>query len=93
MFDLSKVTKVYSGRKGCACGCRGKYSYASAFKCDRPSYYTGDDGVSDRTVKTMVNKVDKLLRDGSDVQRVHVDDDYVAVDLDHDRTYTLYFAE
>lgn len=26
MIDRAKVVKVYSGRHGCACGCRGRYS-------------------------------------------------------------------
>jgi hypothetical protein len=28
MYDLAKVTKVYSGKRGCMCGCKGKYAYA-----------------------------------------------------------------
>lgn len=28
-IELDKVTSVYSGKHGCACGCRGKYTYAS----------------------------------------------------------------
>jgi len=27
MLDVSKIAKVYSGKIGCMCGCRGKYSY------------------------------------------------------------------
>jgi len=93
MFDATKVTKAYSGRKGCACGCRGKYSYASAHKLARPSYMAGDEGVSDRSVKTLTKVVERFLLDGSAVKRVMVHDDWLAVDLHHDRTYTLYFAE
>ena len=92
MFDITKVSSVYSGRKGCACGCRGKYSYASAHKDTRPSYMVGDDGISDRAVKTMVNKVEKMLADpNSDVESIMIYDDWFAVDLRHDRTYTVYF--
>jgi len=25
--DISNVAKVYSGKRGCMCGCKGKYSY------------------------------------------------------------------
>lgn len=93
LFDLSKVTSVYSGRKGCACGCRGKYAYASAHADTRPDYKTGDEDVSDRSVKQVVKKVEALLRSG-DVERVMLAKDgyWLAVDLPHDRTYTLYFA-
>jgi hypothetical protein len=27
MLDVSKIAKVYSGKIGCMCGCKGKYSY------------------------------------------------------------------
>ena len=96
MFNLDQVSSVYSGRKGCACGCRGKYSYASAFKCERPSYLEGDEGVSDRSVKVIVGKVTRFLQDpNSDVKGVMFDPagDYFAVDMGHDQTYTLYFAD
>jgi hypothetical protein len=26
MLDATKVTRVYSGKPGCACGCKGSYS-------------------------------------------------------------------
>lgn len=94
MFDLSKVTSVYSGRIGCACGCRGKYSYASNYKSARPSYMTGDEGINDRSVKTIVNKVEKILRDpNADLAEIYFDSDFVAINMgDKDRCYTIYFA-
>ena len=95
MFDLSKITSVYSGYKGCACGCRGKYTYTSAHRNARPDYYIGDEGVNDRVVKTIVTRIERLLREGEDVEKVLVDDDgeWIAVDLFTDRTYTIYFAQ
>lgn len=57
MLDASKVIKVYSGRQGCMCGCRGKYSYASAHADQRPDYVRGDEGISDRSVKLIVGKL------------------------------------
>lgn len=93
MFDISKITSVYSGRKGCACGCRGKYSYASAHKSERPSYLKGEEGISDRGVRLIARKVEALLRDRpEEVDKLYYEEEYVAVDLTHDRTYTLYFA-
>ena len=55
-IDISKVSKVYSGRPGCMCGCRGKWSYASTAR-DIPDYYVAN--VSDRSVKIIANKVAK----------------------------------
>ena len=42
--SLSNVLRVYSGKPGCMCGCKGKYSEA---------------GESDRSVKIIYNKVMK----------------------------------
>jgi hypothetical protein len=42
MFTLANVKEVYSGKPGCMCGCRGKYS--------RPD-------TSPRSVKILFNKV------------------------------------
>lgn len=58
-IDLQDVSSVYSGRPGCACGCRGKHTYASAHR----GYPVTDNEVSDRTVKMMVNKMNKLISD------------------------------
>lgn len=48
--SLSSVTRVYSGKPGCMCGCRGKWTDASA-------YAEAGSTVSDRSVKIMYNKV------------------------------------
>ena len=94
MFDINKITKVYSGRKGCACGCRGKYSYASAYKDERPSYLEGEEDISDRSVKAIARKVEQLLHDRpEEVDALLYEPDFIAVDLEHDRTYTVYFAQ
>lgn len=92
MFDVSKVTSVYSGRKGCACGCRGKYTYASKYRDERPSYVTGDEWINDQTIRMMTKKIENLIRTGA-VMKVFNYDDFFAVDLFHDRTYTIYFAK
>lgn len=58
MFDVSKVSKVYSGKRGCMCGCRGKWSYSST---SREAFTCRDmDGINDRSVKIIAGK---LLRD------------------------------
>lgn len=59
MIDASKVVKVYSGRQGCMCGCRGKYSFASKHAGQSPDYYEADDSVSDRSVKLIVGKLNR----------------------------------
>jgi hypothetical protein len=51
-MDISKVAKVYSGRIGCMCGCRGKYSYNEGVK-----HEDWQGAVSVRSVKVMAKKV------------------------------------
>jgi hypothetical protein len=62
MFTLANVEKVYSGKPGCMCGCRGKYSYAQG--CEE-GY---DDQVNERSVKLIFNKVmnhpDRIVEPG-----------------------------
>lgn len=50
--DISKVEKVYSGKIGCMCGCRGKYSYNEGTK--RESW---QGAVNVRSVKIIAGKV------------------------------------
>jgi len=56
---------VYSGINGkCCCGCAGKHTYASKHQKiaskDR-GYKVGDEEVCDKTVKLIVNKMNKHL--------------------------------
>jgi hypothetical protein len=51
-MDISKVAKVYSGRVGCMCGCRGKYSYNEGV-----AHEDWQGKVSVRSVKVMAKKV------------------------------------
>ena len=94
MFNVDKVRSVYSGKNGCCCGCRGNHRYASAF-VDQASkdrgYQVTSDEVSDRSVKMVVNKVQKFFQDQA-TDRVFWDDGFVSVDHGG-RTYTVYFAD
>ena len=57
------VYKVYSGKKGCMCGCRGKYSYtAEGAVKDNPEYV---HDINERSVKIIMGK---LLRDANTVK-------------------------
>jgi hypothetical protein len=51
-MDISKVAKVYSGKIGCMCGCRGKYSYNEGVARE-----DWQGAVSVRSVKIMAKKV------------------------------------
>jgi hypothetical protein len=95
MFDVSKIRAVYSGRKGCACGCRGKYTYASKFQAEASrdrGYEVTDDEVNDRTVKLIAGRVEKIVRENC-ADWLMSEDSLFAVDTFNDRSYTIYFCE
>jgi hypothetical protein len=58
MLDISKIAKVYSGKRGtCMCGCAGKYSYtAEGAVTDSPGYDVSDS-VNERSVRIIARKV------------------------------------
>lgn len=68
-IELDRVSSVYSGKPGCCCGCLGKHTYASAHRkwagASR-GYEIADEEIGDRTVKMIVNKLNRCpdLRDG-----------------------------
>jgi hypothetical protein len=51
-INVNKIAKVYSGRIGCMCGCRGKYSYNEGVP-----HEDWQGAVSVRSVKIMARKV------------------------------------
>jgi hypothetical protein len=79
LIDVSKVAFVYSGKAGkCTCGCSGKYTYASAYaeaEGKRRGYAISPDEIGDRSIRTIVKKVNAAMLDP---------DAYGATDLDID---------
>ena len=57
MFTLANVQKVYSGKLGCMCGCRGKYSYTAHGAVEGNPGYDVSDSINERSVKILFNKV------------------------------------
>jgi hypothetical protein len=55
--------KVYSGRKGCMCGCLGKYSYTAKGAVEHSPGY--QPNVNERSVKIITGK---LLRNSNTKQ-------------------------
>jgi hypothetical protein len=90
--NISNVMEVYSGvAHACRCGCAGTYKVATAHRAaaDADRGYPHDDGdISDRSVKLIVNKINKAIASGVVPD---VDPAYVSVDVGT-RTYTAYFV-
>jgi len=79
MYTLANVQKVYTGKPGCMCGCRGKYSYARG--CEE-GY---DDQVNERSVKILFNKVMN--------NPAHIVEDNVAYVETATRNLVVYFKD
>ena len=51
------VYKVYSGKRGCMCGCKGKYSYTATGAVEHSPGYDVTDAVNERSVRVIAGKV------------------------------------
>jgi uncharacterized protein YhfF len=61
------VYKVYSGKRGCMCGCKGKYSYTAKGAVENGPGYDVTNSINERSVKIITTKVfnhpDKVVED------------------------------
>lgn len=86
-IDKSKVASVYSGRHGCCCGCNGKHTYASA-------HAQAGTVVSDRTVATIVNKLNRVIEAGNEAPEGAEDDMFQVTEAEgYGRTFFSYATE
>jgi hypothetical protein len=51
------VYKVYSGKRGCMCGCLGKYSYTAKGAVENGPGYDVTNSINERSVKIITTKV------------------------------------
>jgi len=71
LLTPAALSSAYSGRPGCACGCRGTYIYASAHRermGRERGYALTDDEVSDRSVATRLANARRAALNGASVQ-------------------------
>lgn len=76
--SIENIKKVYSGKRGCMCGCNGKYSYNEGVS--RESW---QGPVNVRSVKIIANKV-------LNHPNVKFEDDYAFVE-ENGRIKVVYF--
>lgn len=90
-IDVNKVVDVYTGKEGCRCGCRGKYTYASKFQeygTLTRGYEVSDDEVNDKRIARVVRIMNERL---SEVECL---DGYI-FDLKYSdlTVYTVYYQD
>lgn len=65
---FASVRKTYNGRKGCACGCNGKYTLPGHVSVEEGNKEVGWDAysesdISDRRAKIALSKVNKAIEE------------------------------
>ena len=91
--DKNCILRVYSGKPGCACGCNGKY-YSKTMEIEvLKGYTTADDKTNVERFPKMLNKVYKLFEKNRDKIYTYIgyEENYICLDLNENRTYTLYY--
>jgi hypothetical protein len=99
MKPISELTTddilcVYSGRSGCACGCRGIYRYNPDHKKEAQKDYSSTTILEKKDFN--LNQIKRILRVFQEnAERVESYPDspgFVGLDLE-DKCYTLYFRQ
>ena len=57
MLNINGIVKTYSGKIGCMCGCKGKYSYTQDGADKHGPGYNVQDSVNERSVRIIAKKV------------------------------------
>lgn len=93
-IDVSTLTekdpiKVYSGKIGCMCGCKGKYSYPSNVDKAKAIEALGYDSIAISDI--MVKKVLDIFKNNLD--NIQKDTDYLYMEnTDKNKCYAIYNA-
>ena len=99
-IEIADVMKVYSGKAyKCACGCAGKYHYATAHRAIASKgrgYEVQNDELGDKMIKRVVNKVNAVLAMDEAGQKAWEleftgDGQYIGVVEEGRRSYVVYF--
>ena len=97
IYELPEITPdqintAYIGTPyKCMCGCAGNYAYTTANRDksgEARGYAVSDDEVSDRKIRTRIDKMRKNQGVG-----IEVIDDYIFTMIINTRQYTLYLFE
>ena len=56
-MEIQNIVKVYNGKRGCMCGCNGKYSYTEDGAKNFGPGYDVTDSINERSVKIIAKKV------------------------------------
>ena len=90
-LTLDEIQSVYSGKHGCACGCKGKHSYRSIVRSHGDlirGYALDDEDVNDRIVARHLSTINAAIERGEATNG----DGYVAFETET-RTFVAYLID
>lgn len=93
MIEFKNVRKAYTGKIGCMCGCKGKYSiptHVSLNEANAECGYKAYDKHSNRSVKYVVGVLNRSIPWGTDEEKKYVSADNATIDIGN-RSYTVWF--
>ena len=70
-IDRSKIKRVYSGKPGCACGCRGSYSESKASITKTLKRYEEAEEQAIKTIEASGDDGEILFWDSADGERTY----------------------
>ena len=92
-MGVGEVSKAYSGKPGCMCGCKGRYyvcEHAREVSEEERGYKLDDDDVSDKQVLRILRLVQAEAACGT----VEFGDTYAYAEVnDGKRAYAIYFED
>lgn len=86
-LTVADILQTYSGKPGCACGCRGKYTVNPAYK-QRADQERGYEQPAGRI--NVISQVLAKFKANSNHPAMSLYDNIFAFDLSDVRTYTIY---
>ena len=93
-IEMSEVLKVYTGKAGCMCGCKGRYwvtpETRAAAEKDRGYEYEARD-VNESKVRSVVRDINNELLLLSAGVSIDVTEQYVYVEHSNGRCLAVYF--
>lgn len=88
---FSQIVKVYSGKPGCACGCRGKYTYVDGAAGESNGWPASSKSRRMAQVRKVFNIV-TAARDGWGAGSFDFGKSYMAARV-NGRDYVVYFED
>jgi hypothetical protein len=90
---IEYVKQAYSGKPGCACGCRGKYYFANVKDVEDWRLDYKDQKKNSLGIRRIYRLFQENLHTGRVYTYKEYENDYAILNLHEGRTYTLHYKD